>query len=113
MTQATYSAWTSLPRGPFRLVITAHANGRLHERKCEAWDDHRRTARSELLHRLIDCGYELWRLNVRGTCLVILDDLRVVYCVSSRHARVVTVMRVGCRTSPVREGAMNRKEGIS
>jgi hypothetical protein len=89
-----------LPRGPFRLVVTAHANSRLHERKREAWDEQRRTAGAALLRQLIDCGYELWRLNVRGTCRVVLGDLRVVYCVSPRHASVVTVMPVEGRAEP-------------
>jgi hypothetical protein len=113
VTEPAYVPWTSLPRGPFRLVITAHANGRLHERKREAWDDQRRTAGGALLGRLIDCGYELWRLNVRGTCRVVLGDLRVVYCVSSRHASVVTVMPVEGRAEPARWPAAGGDERAS
>ncbi len=87
MTVGPYVPWTSPSRGPFRLVVTAHALRRLHERKREAWDDIQRAARPELLWQWVECSYAQWRLNVRGVCQVVIDDVRVVFCVSARMAR--------------------------
>ena len=88
-----YPAWVSHPRGDFRLILTSHANQRLHERKAEAWDARQATVVPGLREQLLDLGYGLWQLHVRGYCKVVLDDLRFVFHVSGRIAKVITVIR--------------------
>jgi len=76
----------------FRVLLTAHACRRVHERRPDLWDATRWRLAEPFKLDLAARGCALKALGVRGECKLVVNGLRVVYDMSNSAARIVTVM---------------------